>query len=359
MLLWLLLWLRLCDAWKEAETVCDMLDEAEPHSDGRWREPNNDEEEATSTVWQPCSATVELHTGGNEFQAKLYCRRKGVDPARLVWRPRSCRLLPLDAVRFFQLIDGHRLELIGDSISRQVFVNLQCAFERAGVLNLTQTYNRLAPLRSHPQLALLDPVTEVESHHTSFLYELIDGALDYSRPERWYHNDRKVIAVINTGAWFNRNKIQLLGVTQVRPADADEWFERTIWQLLDVTLANFHGIVIFRSISPAHEDCGAVQPNNDANVASFAWESFRRRNEFVRGAIRGRPRFYFLDVERLSEPRDDGHPGSLGVSGDCFHWCNPGPTSVLNTWSDALFTLLHQLHEMGVINGSVPKHGVR
>jgi hypothetical protein len=320
--------------------VCDMLDDRQRHNDGQWV----DVADAAPLEWRACDST-RLY---NAFQMNLECHFRGADPLRLVWKPRLCRLLPFDATAFFVRLDGHRLDLVGDSISTQMYVNLQCALEQAGVLDLNYTYNRLSPLRARPELAAVDPVTGVETVHTSFLYELRDGALDYDRPERWYHNDRKRILVINTGAWFNRNKVHTLGITDVRPHQVEQWFERTIKHMLDVTLANFHGVVIFRSISPAHEDCGVALPA--ADVGAFAWEQFRRRNEFVRQELRGRARTYYLDIEPLSEGRSDGHPGSLGLSHDCFHWCNPGPTSVLNTWTDALFTMITQLRAAGVLD---------
>jgi hypothetical protein len=46
----------------------------------------------------------------------------------------------------------------------------------------------------------------------------------------------------------------------------------------------------------------------------------------------------------------DGHPGSVGVGQDCFHWCSPGPNSVLNTWSDLLARMLTQLHDEGLVS---------
>lgn len=318
-----------------------MLDDSLAYASGRWID-------MPMPRWRECRDVQDRKL---DFQLPLNCHRRGADPPSKRWQPHTCRLERFDAVQFFRSIDSHQLAIIGDSISTQHYINLQCSLESARTLQkITKFYNRAVPIRDpdvNPDLASLHPLTELIWHHTSFLYVLENGRLNYSAPEHWfnYGNGAKHIFVINTGAWFNAFKIDSLHVTQVRRSQADDWFRETILHVVNNTLAHFRGVLIFRSISPAHIDCGGVSSRD------FQWEQFHARNEFVRNVVRGRKRMYFLDIEALSLQRVDGHPGSAikGASSDCFHWCNPGPTSVLNTWSDALYTLLLQLREKKVL----------
>jgi hypothetical protein len=322
--------------------VCNMTDASLAYASGRWID-------VPTPRWHECLYVQDRKL---DFQQNLNCHRRGSDPRSMRWQPHTCRLEQFDAVQFFRSIDSHQLAIVGDSISTQHFINLQCSLEAARTLDkIDKFHNRAIPIRDpdvNPALASLHHLTELIWHHTSFLYVLeSNGRLNYSAPEHWfnYGNGAKHIFVINTGAWFNAFKIDSLHITQVHRSKADDWFRETILHVVNNTLVNFRGILIFRSISPAHVDCDGVTSRD------FQWDQFHARNEFVRSVLRGRERMYFLDIEELSMQRGDGHPGSAlaGASRDCFHWCNPGPTSVLNTWSDALYTLLLQLRETNVL----------
>jgi hypothetical protein len=322
--------------------ICNMLDDSLAYADGSWLAPA-----PSAPPWRECRGVQ--GRSHMDFQLHLNCHRRKADPPAQRWQPLTCRLAPFDAVEFFRSIDSHQLAIVGDSVSTQHYINLQCALEAADVLEpVEKHYNRAVPRRSSDNDALnaFHPLTEVIWHHTSFLYELQNGRLNYSSPERWfkYGNGAKHILVVNTGAWFNAFKIAALNVTQVGRLHADDWFRETVLHLVNNTLARFRGVLIFRSISPAHEDCGGATTSRD-----FQWDTFHQRNEFVRHVVRGRERMYYLDVEQLSQQRADGHPGAVGVSADCFHWCNPGPTSVINTWTEVLFNMLLQLKATGVI----------
>jgi hypothetical protein len=84
----------------------------------------------------------------------------------------------------------------------------------------------------------------------------------------------------NTGAWYNTLKLTELNVTgsghrgRVLASDADAMFRDSIDVLLNTTLREFRGVVLFRSITPGHtHGCKAT-----ASV-DFGWHTFDERNQ--------------------------------------------------------------------------------
>ena len=171
--------------------------------------------------------------------------------------------------------------MIGDSISAQNFVNLHCSLESQAALDTNRPdvhVLRAPPPHNHTAYVSLE--------RTNVLYNIDQHAheLDYSS----YHwSDqvpagravgRKLVLLINTGAWFSQHKLhEEFGLKLASPHDADRVFQRTIDELFDHTLAEFRGVVFFRAISPGHTSgCEA------AHSPLFNWDSFDRRNDYVR-----------------------------------------------------------------------------
>ena len=110
---------------------------------------------------------------------------------------------------------------------------------------------------------------------------------------------------------------------------------------LFVLLRDFEGWVIFRSLSRPHRGCSSSGTHYDAG---YSWETFDERDEIVRrlveaagGAAR---RFVFLSLYHVSDRRD-AHPGAVDhTSKDCLHYCNPGPSSPVNQFTQTFLQLL-------------------
>ena len=184
---------------------------------------------------------------------------------------------------------------VGDSVTTQQWVNLYCAMERSGAVEHKHAHESLLvpTYPSHAYVAL---------SRTNVLYVVnANGTFDFDK----YHwstrvpnasrGGRKLLLVINTGAWFSQHKLHEDLHVHVKSAhDADRVFRTVIDRLFDHTLSQFRGTVIFRSISPGHiHSCAAI------TSPLFNWDSFNEKNVYVREKIKNRENMYYLDIETM------------------------------------------------------------
>lgn len=138
---------------------------------------------------------------------------------------------------------------------------------------------------AHERVARRGDASYVDYWHSNLLFVLRHGAIDFQRLDGWQAHieyGRKVVLVINTGAWYNQQKLHELGFKarsrhndthSVSSSAAEGLFRRVVTTLVRSTLAKFRGVVIFRAISPGHQHgCSAV------HSALYNWDQFDQRN---------------------------------------------------------------------------------
>lgn len=317
--------------------LCDMLSAIRDYVAGIWVPPDGEDR-----VWHDCPATqITLDPSD--------CHRLGHDPPMLVWRPHSCRLLQFDAVGFLRALNGRQLDVVGDSLSDQHFQNMKCLLEGAEALLPRTLRGKVASLLhwNRTSADLRDVRVSIRRHWIQWLFNIRVDVKKVARPAwRPYargHESRNEVLLVNTGAWYSRYQAQQNKLPENCSSSeaVERMFKEHVEFYLDNTLADFHGVTIFRTISPGHtEHC------NGTYSPLFDWDMFKVRNSFLRSTIaqRRHRRILLLDIEAISDGRSDAHPASVGVNQDCMHWCSPGPTSVTNTWMDLLFNMVVQLH---------------
>ena len=176
--------------------------------------------------------------------------------------------------------------------------------------------------------------------------------------------------IISAGQWFfrptnfyeNRTLIGCLAckqdnVTQFTMNFSYERAFRTAFRAI-ISLANFKGVTILRTIAPSHfeggvwdqgGDCVRTRPfnRNETVLADYNSELHKIQLKELRIAqeegSKWGLRFRLFDVTQAMSLRPDGHPSKYGhwptekVTNDCVHWCLPGP---IDAWNDFLQELI-------------------
>ncbi|XP_027154155.1 protein trichome birefringence-like 19 [Coffea eugenioides] len=292
------------------------------------------------------------------------------------WKPDGCELPIFDPHQFLEVVRGKSIAFVGDSLARNHMLSLMCLLSRVLYpldVSTANDENRRWAYREYTfNVSMFWAPYLVRSERTDpnnitrpfnlYLDEFDDGwttkvqAYDY--------------IIISAGQWFfrptnfyeNRTLVGCLAckqdnVTQFTMNFSYERAFRTAFRAI-ISLANFKGVTILRTIAPSHfeggvwdqgGDCVRTRPfnRNETVLADYNSELHKIQLKELRIAqeegSKWGLRFRLFDVTQAMSLRPDGHPSKYGhwptekVTNDCVHWCLPGP---IDAWNDFLQELI-------------------
>ncbi|XP_027078678.1 protein trichome birefringence-like 19 [Coffea arabica] len=292
------------------------------------------------------------------------------------WKPDGCELPIFDPHQFLEVVRGKSIAFVGDSLARNHMLSLMCLLSRVLYpldVSTANDENRRWVYREYNfNVSMFWAPYLVRSERTD--------PNDITRPFNLYLDEfddgwtTKVQAydyiIISAGQWFfrptnfyeNRTLIGCLAckqdnVTQFTMNFSYERAFRTAFRAI-ISLANFKGVTILRTIAPSHfeggvwdqgGDCVRTRPfnRNETVLADYNSELHKIQLKELRIAqeegSKWGLRFRLFDVTQAMSLRPDGHPSKYGhwptekVTNDCEHWCLPGP---IDAWNDFLQELI-------------------
>lgn len=269
----------------------------------------------------------------SEHQRIYFCQNLS-GPVPLKFVPKFCSLSQKNVVALLTEWRGRTISFVGDSLSRQHYDNVLCEVDQYAQVTLIDFYHAFIAANN----------INITFQWSPWLFEFVDNRkvhgsavsnqLRFSRLD-WIPPVGDGVVILNTGHWYSEYTLREYGIA----GDHEAVFDEAYFSLFR-SLSSYHNPVIFRSTSPGHPNCGSM--GAQAYNPGWNWSPVRR-NDLVRMTFPIRPCHYYLDIYSLSMERFDGHPSSFNEGNDCLHWCNPSPTSVINTWTEALFSLLLQI----------------
>jgi hypothetical protein len=271
---------------------------------------------------------------------------EGVEYTKYKWLPSSCMLDDFDnQAKVATCLQGHRIAFVGDSLSRNQMVSLQCMLTTSDKINF-QGYSDGYRIDADTHDEALD--VHLVKHDSFELHDLKEGALS-----ELLHMNYSVI-VLGTGGWWGYGgqdrHFEVTGQfetmerfrTRLRPG------VRVLSQLAQ------HATVIWRVPDLSHWNnpdqpkpwlksgmCPKGEPSTAALALVPAYQLWLRDVIVQETAGKG---IHIFDVSMLSGSRADAHPSAhmnKTVEGhlvaDCQHWCLPG---VPDTWNQIVLNFI-------------------
>jgi len=291
-----------------------------------------------------------------------FCHHFATEPDALVFNPFidnvECRLAPFDANKFWSHLKNDSFVLIGDSLIGQLFQNMQCDLEfNSGDVDRRVEIGRERVINSKTGGSLLHawaPMIfqclhcDLKKHSVETKASILWGRMSDS-----YHGvakNKNSILVFEFGSWFSVFRLSQLKILENARATSFEkevasiaLFRTAVEFFFNTTLPQIAAQrVVMLAVPPGHVNCHQQARFGSAPARHhiYGWHLHQRFNEILRQHCRAF-QVQFLDIFSLSNTRQDGHPAQhVDQSSDCLHWCNPGPTSIINSWSDSLFNLI-------------------
>ncbi|XP_030531752.2 protein trichome birefringence-like 9 [Rhodamnia argentea] len=310
------------------------------------------------------------------------CRENGRgddDYLKWRWQPYRCHLPRFDASKLLESSRNGRIVFAGDSLGRNQWESLVCMLSQA-VFDPSTIYeangNPITKHKGYLSIRFRDYNLTVEYYRVPFLVTTaraprnslarvrgtirVDELHWFSR--MWVGAN---VIVFNAGHWWSQDKTSKMGFYFEEKGavnmtmDSTEAFRRSLqtwklWAKRNLDLETSH--VFFRSYSPAHYSHGSWDKGGQCNISKGPQsDSARPRSEplynpLIHEAIKemgernGGSNVHFLNITRMTEFRNDGHPSSHREPGtpptaaqDCSHWCLPG---VPDTWNELLYAQL-------------------
>ncbi|GJP65996.1 hypothetical protein CLOP_g22884 [Closterium sp. NIES-67] len=303
---------------------------------------------------------------------------------RLRWTTPGCPLPTLNRDTLCSLVAGKNIAFVGDSMTRNTFESLACLMygfygmpEKLGGFSMANGFERGAVWAAcNFTLAF---------YRTNFLVDMTlddphkpngGGVMDLNKPELIWRRrlQQHDIFVINTGRWWNENKLQGLGFRFAPPhqgLSVVEGFEKA-WEM---TLGVFKSermqgkVLVVSTNAAAHftgegftGECPDTVPMSASGFLNYKGKGNCLKMDGLNGVMRrlvvrmhgqeraegrvGGARVMLLDQARPAMVRSDGHPGKWALlpSGkqDCGHYCLPG---VPDSWNEMMLQRLWLLRE--------------
>jgi len=382
-------------------------------ADGRWvdKGPVNDESGAPLAKRQDDPLHVEKTLGYrcpsevSQKEESWFCSRKAepetsrvLKAMRYRWSPRSCEMMHFDAEAMLQALKSRAMYFVGDSLSDQHFMSLECQLGHAQAppTEMSELDDRASEIPSTLRAEGIkineqsDEDAGVETSGSEMVnFELKGGGrIRFQRNdnlfEQVYKYDQKKgthllrtawkyvldipedehleagisdeffrratkdaerslmkrdrkddVLVINTGAHIPKE--------QIEPA-LRSLMRRTAQILKDI----WPGQVVFRGTSLGHDECAknteplsfeGLAQGTEAIQMKYNWAYFGEMNqvaidELAAAQLRS---FQYVNVT-MFDLRPDGHHLHAdylpGGVYDCLHWCLPGP---MDLWNQLLF----------------------
>lgn len=245
----------------------------------------------------------------------------------------------------------------GSKFKRWLYTNYNftlAAFWSPYLVKATDTKPKNWPTKSNNTRLTNLYLNEADSNWTSqigaFDYVIISAGRWFFGPKMYYENGHVV------GCHFcKRNDTKELTMFYGYKRAFKSAFEALL------RLESFKGVVILRTLSPAHfengewnegGECKRTEPVSRSEM-KMNWgdlELYLSQIEVMRAVEReGKTRgvkFRLLDITKAMEVRPDGHPNHFGhwpqenvTIADCVHWCLPGP---IDSWNELLLHMLKQ-----------------
>jgi len=261
---------------------------------------------------------------------------------------RNVSVLPFDRDRMCTLLDGHRILLLGDSITDEFFYSLASALIQSRSCRSSKGFmdgfHTVFEFGGNISYQLLDTAafqcgqaSVYVVRHDHFLisdfgdkYTATTHAQESLYGAGWHYLLEKLdidLIIANRGVHFVPNDIVLTEL------------EHTLSYL-----RQHHGRVstIYRSSAPGHKDFDEVRysaplsSEAEAQLDLFSWDKLKLQNSLIRQLLRNSfNEVLYLDVYPSSVLRHDGH-----TSEDGLHYCIPGP---IDNWVVLFYNLLSQL----------------
>lgn len=133
------------------------------------------------------------------------------------------------------------------------------------------------------------------------------------------------VLVMNRGAHYEEDEKYLLG----------------LWQTLHRLRELYPDLlVIFRNTAAGHYNCteynAPLDKPQESSLLPYNWDKFSQQNGMAKEIVEAIGGVY-MDVEKMTGLRPDGHFGWLTGKYDCLHYCLPGPVDV---WVQLLYNLM-------------------
>jgi len=261
---------------------------------------------------------------------------------------RNVSVLPFDRDHMCSLLDGHRILLLGDSITDEFFYSLASTLIQSHSCRSSKEFNdgfhTVFEFGGNISYQLLETST-FECGRTSIYVVRHDHFLisefgdEYTATVHaqetlygagWHYLLKQLnidLIIANRGVHYVPNDVVLTEL------------EHTLSYL-----RQYHGGVslIYRSSAPGHKNFDEVRysaplsSEAEAQLDRFSWDKLKLQNSLIRQLLRNSfTEVLYLDVYPSSVLRHDGH-----TTEDGLHYCIPGP---IDNWVVLFYNLLSLL----------------
>ncbi|ESQ32662.1 hypothetical protein EUTSA_v10005387mg [Eutrema salsugineum] len=299
------------------------------------------------------------------------------------WKPDGCDLPRFNPKAFLSMVQGKKMNFIGDSVARNHMESLLCLLSREetpkDIYTDDEDRNRIWYFPNHDftlstswtKFLVAERERRDVNNTGTGLFDLDIGKIDQGWSKDLPNTD---IAIISAAHWFFRPIFihrgdeslgciycNLPNMTQITPEEGFKLVYSAFFKhIVECEKCKEDLVTVLRTISPAHFEngtwdtggsCSRTSPfgenqidleSNEMKIRTSQIEQLERITKQDHKA----KKFAVLDVTKVMMMRPDGHPngnwGNKWMKGynDCVHWCLPGP---IDAWNEFLMAIIRRL----------------